>query len=276
MARNQQKRVAAYVRVSGPGQVGEDAFGPDIQRNAISAFAVSQCWEIVETYEDLSVTGTVLERPALQQMIADAKQGKIPFEVILVHKIDRMSRSLKELLRLVEDVLDPIGVALRSVTESFLDTSSAEGKAMFQVLGSFAELDKNQLIRKLRSGLIRKLRSGRLEKHGRGGFSVGQVATGYQSMDGKLVVQDDWAQIVKRIYQMALQGHGVNRIATTLNEEGVTTKNGCRFYPRTVKLILENRTYTGVVRNGSEKKGVHEAIISPSMFGRVQRVLQKA
>ena len=130
MARNQSKKVAAYIRVSGPGQVGEDAFGPDIQRNAISAFALSQGWEVVETYEDLSVTGTVLERPALQRMIADAKDEK--FDVILVHKIDRMSRSLKELLKLVEDVLEPLNVALRSVTESFLDTGSPEGKAMFQ------------------------------------------------------------------------------------------------------------------------------------------------
>jgi len=77
-------------------------------------------------------------------------------------------------------------------------------------------------------------------------------------------------------YRMALQGDGINRIARVLNEEGVKTKNGCRFYPRTVKLILENRTYTGVVRNGSERKGVHQAIISPSMFGRVQRVLRRA
>ena len=265
MARNQSKKVAAYVRVSGPGQVGEDAFGIDIQRNAISAFAVSQGWEVVEVYEDLSVTGTVLERPALRQMISGAEDGK--FEVILVHRIDRMSRSLKELLKLVEDILEPIGVALRSVTESFLDTSSAEGKAMFQVLGSFAELDKNQL--------VRKLKSGRIEKHERGGFSVGQVATGFDSVDGKLVVVDEWAEVVKRIYRMALQGDGVNRIARILNAEGVRTKNNCRWYPRTVKLVLENRTYTGVVRNGSERKGVHEPIISPSMFGRVQRRLQR-
>jgi site-specific DNA recombinase len=239
MARNQQKKVAAYIRVSGPGQVGEDAFGPDIQRNAISAFAVSQGWEIVETYEDLSVTGTVLERPALQRMIEDGEEGK--YDVVLVHKIDRMSRSLKELLKLVEDILEPMGIALKSVTESFVDTSSPEGKAMFQMLGSFSELDKNQL--------VRKLKSGRIEKHERGGFSVGQVATGYQSMDGKLVVQDDWAEVVKRIYQMALQGDGVNRIARILNDEGVTTKNGCRFYARTVKLILTNRTYTGIVKH---------------------------
>ena len=265
MARNQPKKVAAYIRVSGPGQVGEDAFGPDIQRNAIHAFALSQGWEIVEIYEDLSVTGTVLERPALQSMIANGGEGR--FDVVLVHRIDRMSRSLKELLKLVEDILEPMGIALKSVTESFVDTSSPEGKAMFQMLGSFSELDKNQL--------VRKLKSGRIEKHQRGGFSVGQVATGYQSMDGKLVVAEDWAGVVKRIYRMALQGLGINRIARTLNEEGVTTKNGCRFYPRTVKLILENRTYTGVVRNGSEKKGVHEAIISPSMFGRVQRVLRR-
>jgi site-specific DNA recombinase len=265
MARNQPKKVAAYVRVSGPGQVGEDAFGPDIQRNAIQAFALSQGWEVVEVYEDLSVTGTVLERPALQRMISCAESGA--FSVILVHRIDRMSRSLKELLRLVEDVLEPMNVALRSVTESFLDTGSPEGKAMFQVFGSFAELDKNQL--------VRKLKSGRTEKHERGGFSVGQVATGFDSVDGKLVVVDEWAEIVKRIYRMALQGDGVNKIARILNQEGVRTKNNCRWYPRTVKLVLENRTYTGVVRNGSERKGVHEAIISPSMFGRVQRVLRR-
>ena len=122
---------------------------------------------------------------------------------------------------------------------------------------------------------MHKLRSGRIEKHERGGFSVGQVATGYQSMDGKLVVQADWAQIVKRIYHMALQGDGVNRIARILNDEGVTTKNGCRFYPRTVKLILTNRTYTGIVKHSTQRKGVHDAIVSPSMFGRVQRVLQR-
>ena len=266
MARNPVKKVAAYVRVSGPGQVGEDAFGPDIQRNAVRAFAVSQGWEIVETYEDLSVTGTVLERPALQRMIQDGEGGL--YDLVLVHKIDRMSRSLKELLKLVEDILEPMGIALKSVTESFVDTSSPEGKAMFQMLGSFSELDKNQL--------IRKLKSGRTEKHERGGFSIGQVATGYLSMDGKLVVAEDWAEVVKRIYRMALQGDGINRIARILNDEGMTTKNGCRFYARTVKLILENRTYTGVVRNRSEKKGVHEAIISPSMFGRVQRVLRRA
>jgi site-specific DNA recombinase len=265
MARNQQKRVAAYIRVSGPGQVGEDSYGPDIQRNAVKAFAVSQGWEIVETYEDLSVTGTVLERPALQQMIRDGGEGK--YDLVLVHKIDRMSRSLKELLKLVEDILEPMGIALKSVTESFVDTSSPEGKAMFQMLGSFSELDKNQL--------IRKLKSGRIEKHERGGFSVGQVATGFNSVDGKLVVVDEWASVIKRIYRMALQGDGVNRIARTLNDEGVTTKNDCRFYARTVKLILENRTYTGVVKNRSQKKGIHQAIISPSMFGRVQRVLQR-
>ena len=266
MARNQSKKVAAYIRVSGPGQVGEDAFGPDIQRNAIHAFALSQGWEIVETYEDLSVTGTVLERPALQRMIADGGEGR--FDVVLVHRIDRMSRSLKELLKLVEDILEPMGIALKSVTESFVDTSSPEGKAMFQMLGSFSELDKNQL--------VRKLKSGRTEKHERGGFSVGQVATGYNSFDGKLVVVDEWAEIVKRIYRMALQGDGVNKIARILNEEGVRTKNGRRWWPRTVQIVLTNRVYSGVVRNGSEKRGVHEAIISPSMFGRVQRVLRKA
>jgi site-specific DNA recombinase len=259
-----KKRVAAYIRVSGAGQVSDDAFGPDIQRNAINAFAVSQDWEIVETYEDLAVTGRVLERPALQRMIQDAEAGE--FSVVLVHRIDRMSRSLKDLLKLVEDILEPVDIALKSVTESFVDTSSPEGKAMFQMLGSFAELDKNQL--------IRKLKSGRLEKHQRGGYSVGATATGYESVAGKLVVVDEWAEIVQRIFRMALRGDGISCIARILNEEGVTTKNAKHFYPRTVKLILTNRTYTGVAKNKGEVKGIQRPIIAASVFGKVQRILE--
>lgn len=262
---NQPVKVAAYIRVSGPGQVGEDVYGPDIQRTAVTAFALSQGWTITETYEDLGVTGTVLDRPALQRMINDARDGK--FAVVLVHKIDRMSRSLKDLLKLVEDVFEPLNVSLRSVTEAFLDTGSPEGKAMFSVMGSFAELDKSQL--------IRKLKAGRLEKHSRGGYSVGATATGYHSVDGKLVVVDEWAELVRNMFSMALRGAGVNAISRDLNRQGHRSMNGCRFYPRTVKLILTNKTYLGVAKNGDEVRGVHSPLVSPSVFGRVQRVLSR-
>lgn len=267
MKPNNRKRVACYTRVSGPGQTFEDkAFGPAIQRNAIKAFAESQGWEIIELFEDLAVTGTVLQRPALQRMIEDGKNGK--FDLILVHRIDRMSRSLKELLKLVEDILEPMGIALKSVTESFVDTSTPEGKAMFQMLGSFSELDKNQL--------IRKLKAGRMEKHQRGGYSVGATVTGYASMDGKLVVVDQYAELVKRIFNMFVyQDIGLNKIATTLNREGIMTKNGNKWYARTVRLLLECETLTGMVKNQTIKPGIQKAIISRSLWGRAQKKLHK-
>ena len=75
MKPNPQKKVAAYIRVSGPGQITQDSFGPEIQRQAISAFALSQNWEIIDWYEDLAKTGGDLERPQLQRMISEGQQG---------------------------------------------------------------------------------------------------------------------------------------------------------------------------------------------------------
>jgi site-specific DNA recombinase len=260
MKPNPRKKVAAYIRVSGPGQITQDSYGPEIQRQAISAFALSQNWEIVDWYEDLAITGGDLERPELQRMISEGQQGK--YDLVLVHRIDRVSRSLRDLLRLTEDYLP----GLKSVSESFIDTSTPEGRAMFQVLGTFAELDKNQT--------VTKLHRGRLEKHQQGGFSVGQVATGYASIDGKLTVVNPFSKLIKRIYHMFIfQGMGLNRIATTLNGEGVRTKNNHRWYARTIRLILENETYTGKVKNGTTNKGIQPLIISRAIWGRAQKKL---
>ncbi len=267
--KQEQKRVAAYVRVSGPGQIGEDAFGPEIQRQAIEAFAISQGWEIVDWYEDLAVSGTVAERPSLQRMISDGRENygrEKKYEIVLFHRIDRLSRSLKVLLQLVEDVFEPMGITLKSVTESFLDTSSPESKAVFHCFASFAQLERDQL--------VRKLLSGRIQKHRVGGYSVGATVTGYASMDGKLIVVDEYAKLVKRIFHMFVyQDIGLNRIATILNQEGIKTKNGNKWYSRTTRLLLECETLTGMVKNGSVEPGIHKAIISRSLWGKAQKKL---
>jgi site-specific DNA recombinase len=261
MKPNQRQRVAAYIRVSSSHQA--DAYGPDVQRKAIQSFADSQNYEIVKWYEDLGVTGSVLERPALNEMIKESQN----FSMVITHRIDRMSRSLRDLLKIIDEILEPKGIALKSVSESFIDTSTPQGRALFSVMGTFSELDKNLL--------VNKLKNGREEAHEKGFKSVGACPTGYETFSGRLTINNEWAEVVKRIFTMALQGTGVNRIARILNEEGITTRNECKFYARTVKLILTNRTYVGMAKNGTERKGVHQAIVSPSVFGRVQRVLKK-
>jgi site-specific DNA recombinase len=124
-------RVAGYTRVSTQEQA-ISWLGLKVQRDKITAYCISQDWDLLEVYEDPGVTGATLDRPAFNQMMMDAGNGV--FDMILTYKIDRISRSLKNLLILVEDTLKPLGIALKSVTESFIDTSSPEGMAMFQVL----------------------------------------------------------------------------------------------------------------------------------------------
>lgn len=149
-------KVAGYIRVSTAEQAIY-GLGLEVQRDKIQSYCDSQSWELVEIYEDGGVSGATMDRPAFTQMLTDGEDGR--FDLILTYKIDRISRSLKNLLILVEDTLAPMDIALKSVTESFIDTSSPEGMAMFQVLGTFSELERKQITRKLSDARDKKHRT---------------------------------------------------------------------------------------------------------------------
>lgn len=253
-------RVAGYTRVSTQEQAVK-GLGLEVQRDKIEAYCYSQDWELIRIYEDAGVSGATLDRPSFNQMIQDASRGM--FDLIITYKIDRVSRSLKNLLVLVEDTLHPLGIALKSVTESFIDTSTPEGMAMFQVLGTFSELERKQI--------TRKLSDARAKKSDDGGYAGGYLPYGYNVVKGKLVVNDSEARIVRQIYSMRKAGMSLRKIASELNGKQVTTKRGSKWTAETVRYVLSNEMYTGrILYNGKVMKGNHKPIISKRLYNRVQ------
>ncbi len=253
-------KVAGYIRVSTAEQAIH-GLGLEVQRDKIQSYCNSQDWELIQIYEDGGVSGATMDRPSFQQLLVDGKDGK--FDLILTYKIDRISRSLKNLLILVEDTLAPMGIGLKSVTESFIDTSSPEGMAMFQVLGTFSELERKQI--------TRKLTDARNLKHQDGGYAGGHVPYGYDVLHGKLVVNNDEAAIVKSIYAMRKDGSSLRRIAKVLNDQGINTKRGTIWRADGIRYILTNELYTGRIQYGGKiTMGDHESIVSRRLYNRVQ------
>ena len=252
--------VAGYTRVSTSEQAVH-GLGLEVQRDKIQAYCTSQSWELVEIYEDAGVSGATMDRPAFTQMLVDGKDGK--YDLILTCRIDRISRSLKNLLILVEDTLAPIGIGLKSVTESFIDTSSPEGMAMFQVLGTFSELERKQI--------TRKLTDARDKKHEGGGYAGGHIPYGYDVLNGKLIVNEGEARIVKSIYTMRKEGSSLRRICKSLNDQGITTKRGTTWRADGIRYILTNELYTGRIKySGHVTMGDHESIVSRRLYNMVQ------
>ena len=132
-------KTAIYTRVSTEEQAKE-GYSLEVQREHLEAFAKQKGYEIFKVYSDEGISGYVLERPALKKLIEDAKYKE--FDLVLVYKIDRFSRNLKDLLNLADE-LSCYGIGFKSATEAF-DTSTSAGRMMLQQLGSFAEFERNR------------------------------------------------------------------------------------------------------------------------------------
>ncbi|MFH0831979.1 MAG: recombinase family protein, partial [archaeon] len=148
-------KVALYTRVSTEDQAREGT-SLEVQSEFLVSYAKREMNEIVEIYVDDGYSGYSMERPALRKLLADAKKKK--FEMVLVHKIDRFSRNLRDLLNLVEE-LELLDISLKSATEAY-DTSNSAGKMMFQQLGSFAEFERNRIKERVFPGMIKGVQRG--------------------------------------------------------------------------------------------------------------------
>ena len=253
-------RVAGYTRVSTQEQA-INGLGLEVQRDKITAYCYSQDWDLIRIYEDAGISGATMDRPAFKQMLQDAGGGM--FDLILTYKIDRVSRSLKNLLVLVEDTLSPLGIALKSVTESFIDTSTPEGMAMFQVLGTFSELERKQI--------TRKLSDARAKKSDGGGYAGGYLPYGYDVVKGDLIVNKYEADVVRWIYDERKNGMSLRKIAKELNDNHTPTKRGGKWTAEAVRYILSNELYTGrITYNGKVMRGDHDPIISRRLYNNVQ------
>lgn len=258
-------RVATYTRIS----TDEDhqPFSLASQAERLEAYAKSQDgWRIVRSFSD-QASGATLDRLGLQQALGEGAAGV--YELLLVWRVDRLSRSVRQLAQLVEE-LDKIRVGLRSATEPF-DTSSPAGTMMLQMLGVFAEFERATIVERITAGMERAASQGR--------WIVGKVPFGYlRDKETKLIhSQPDQAEVVRRIFDLYTERRmGAEAIAKVLNAEEHRTKNGMPFARPIVLAILANPVYVGKVQfRGLIHPGLHDPVVALETFEIASRILQE-
>ena len=259
-------KVGFYTRIS----TDEDhqKYSLDAQKERLEAYCKSQYgddWELHKLYRDTE-SGTHMNRPGLEEMLYDASNKA--FSVLLVFRVDRLSRKVRELAQMVDE-LTKNGVTLKSITEPF-DTASAAGKMMLQMLGVFAEFEHATIVERTKVGM---------EKKAKGGDWVGGVVPyGYRLEPEKgLVLREEEALIVKKMFSMyALGKEGTQTICRKLNESGNRRRSGKKWDKRVVLNILRNPIYVGKLRwREVIYEGNHDAIVSDVLFGQTQEILDK-
>lgn len=220
-------KVVGYLRVSTAEQVGDDKFGLPVQRQEIERYCNEHGYELTAVYSDEGVSGSTLERPALNQMLAGLKDC----DKVIVAKYDRISRDLYGQL-FIEKELTVKGVELESVKEPF-NGSSPEMALMRQMMGAFAEFEKQRI--------AQRLATAREYKRKQGGFAGGRAPLGYTSEKGskRLHVNADKVETVRRLFVLREEGNTLQAVADRLNDEGYTTQAGKHFTQMQVKRALE-------------------------------------
>ena len=251
-------RAALYIRVSTLEQA-QEGYSVGEQKERLIAYCKAKDWLIADIYVDGGYTGSNLNRPGIQKLISETDK----FDMVLVYKLDRLSRSQRDTLYLIEEVFRPRGVDFISMQESF-DTSTPFGKAMIGLLAVFAQLEREQIKERTWMGRVARAKTGL--HHGGGNIPIG-----YEYEDGKLRVNPYEAEQVKKIYEWYLAGASLKAITDRLQEQGYTNKYSSYNSWSSVRNILGNETYTGTLHFGDIiVEDAHEAIISKEQFAAAQ------
>lgn len=257
------KRAAIYIRVSTQEQA-QEGYSVGEQKERLISYCKAQNWLIADIYVDGGFTGSNLNRPGMQKLIAETNK----FDVVLVYKLDRLSRSQRDTLYLIEEIFLPNDVDFVSMQESF-DTSTPFGKAMIGLLAVFAQLEREQIKERTKMGRIARAKEGKY----RGG---GNIPIGYDYSDGRLIPNIYEAEQVRKIYEWYLAGASLKAIAERLREQGYTNKYSSYNSWTCIRNILENEVYTGRMKFGDVVvENAHEAIISEEQFKEVQIIRGK-
>jgi DNA invertase Pin-like site-specific DNA recombinase len=260
-------RCAVYTRKSTDEGLDKEFNTLDAQRDACEAYVASQRaegWVLVhDRYDDGGFSGGTLERPALKRLLADIEQGRI--DVIVVYKIDRLSRSLMDFAKLVE-TMEAHGVTFVSVTQSF-NTTTSMGRLTLNILLSFAQFEREVIGERIRDKFA--------ASRARGMWMGGKVPLGYDVRDRKLVPNEAEATRVRRVFELFAETGSGMETAKRLQAEGVTSKSGRPLDKGDVYKILNLRTYVGEVEHkGQVYAGEHQAIVPRELWERVQAVMQ--
>lgn len=262
-------RCGVYTRKSSEEGLEQEFNSLHAQREACEAYIASQRsegWVLVrDQYDDGGISGGTLERPALQRLLADIDDGLV--DVVVVYKIDRLSRSLMDFSKLVE-VFDRNGVTFVSVTQSF-NTTTSMGRLTLNILLSFAQFEREVTAERIRD----KFRASRMK----GMWMGGNTPLGYEVRDRKLVVRNEDAEHVRWIFTRFIELGSATELARDVDSRNIRTSRGNRIDKKAIYRILNNRVYIGdAVHKGENYPGEHVAIIDQSLWDKVHAILTES
>jgi site-specific DNA recombinase len=270
-------RCAIYTRKSTEHNLDLAFNSLDAQREACEAYIKSQGhegWRLIrDRFDDGAFSGASLERPALQALLDMVRARKV--DVIVVYKVDRLTRSLADFAKLVE-LFDANNASFVSVTQNF-NTTSSMGRLTLNVLLSFAQFEREVIGERVRDKIAASKRKGL--------WVGGPIPLGYASVGKKLVVVPEEADTVRLIFRLYLELGSLRRLAEELDSRGLRTKRqllsnsrvrgGGRFLVGPLRYLLRNRFYIGeVVYGGDVHRGEHEPILDRALFEAVQEKLK--
>ena len=262
-------RCAVYTRKSTEEGLDMEFNSLDAQREACEAYIVSQRaegWLLVEDrYDDGGVSGGTLERPALKRLLADVEAGKI--DVVLVYKIDRLSRSMLDFLKLVE-TFERHGVTFVSITQAF-NTTSSMGRLTLNMLLSFAQFEREVIGERIRDKVAASRKKGM--------WMGGWTPLGYEVRDRKLLIHKEDAERVRSIFKRFVQLKSATLLARELVVARATNRYRQLLDKGVLYRILNNRVYIGdAVHKGTSYPGEHQAIIDRKLWDQVHAILKQS
>lgn len=259
------KKAALYVRVSTQEQALE-GYSVKEQTERLRSYCSAKDWPIVRIYTDPGYSGGNTDRPALQRLIRDIRS----FDVVVVYKLDRLSRSQKDTMHIIEDVFLKNGVSFVSMCENF-DTGTPLGMAMIGILSVFAQLERSQIQERMKMGKEGRVRSGKWH-----GGSTQPIGYDYDPSDEMLHVNEFEAMQIRELYSLYLGGTPLRTIERIFLEKGYHHKHGL-WDPKQMRRTMKNATNIGMVRYlGDLYPGLHEPIIDKETFDRACRLLDQS
>jgi len=270
-------RCAIYTRKSTEHGLELEFNSLDAQREACEAYIKSQAsegWRVLpKRYDDAAYSGGNLNRPALQRLLQDLEDGQV--DVVVIYKIDRLTRSLMDFAKLVE-LFDAKKVSFVAITQQF-NTTTSMGRLTLNVLLSFAQFERELASERVRDKLAASRKKGK--------WTGGSVPLGYDSKNKRLVVNPAEAKTVRMIFDQYLTLRSFHKLIAEIDAKGIVTKKrpiagkivgGIRFTYGPLAYLLKNRIYLGETgHNGHWYPGEHDPIIYRDTFERVQELLNR-
>lgn len=261
-----KKRVFIYIRVSTREQA-EEGYSIGEQEERLKKYCEAMEWQLVKVYIDPGYTGSNMDRPALKDMIKQIEKGNA--DIVLVDKLDRLSRSQFDTLYLIRKVFTENNCAFVSRAEAF-DTSSSFGRAMVGILSVFAELERERIKERMADGKEGRAKEGKYK----GGGNI-PIGFNYEQETGKLIENEYESMQVREVFELFNKRTPIYTIMTILNDKGYRTKYG-EWKEMTIRTMVANRVYLGEIKHKDKwYEGLHDAIISQEVFDRAQKILKE-